>query len=69
MGIDPIRFANEFAKNIGHVHAKDTEIDSENLYEYGSEQPAALRQAYGFGAWAWRYTIPGHGQARWTTIF
>jgi sugar phosphate isomerase/epimerase len=69
MGIDPMRFLAEFAKQIYHVHGKDTELNGENLYEFGHEQPATFAPGQGFGAWAWRYTIPGHGQARWPAIF
>jgi sugar phosphate isomerase/epimerase len=69
MGVDPMRFIAEFGKRVFHVHGKDTELNSENLYEFGSEQPGAFTPGQGFGGWAWRYTIPGHGQARWTAIF
>ena len=69
MGIDPMRFVNEFAKRIGHVHGKDTEMNADNAYNFGTEQPATFAPGQGFGAWAWRYTIPGHGEARWTAIF
>jgi len=69
MGIDPIRFVHEFAPRIAHVHGKDTEMNAENAYLFGNEQPATFTPPRGFGAWAWRYTIPGHGVARWTAIF
>jgi len=69
MGIDPMRFLAEFGKRIVHVHGKDTEVDTDNLYEFGSEQPGTFTPGQGFGGWAWRYTIPGHGQARWAAIF
>ena len=69
MGIDPLRFLGEFVGRVHHVHGKDTELNNENLYEFGHEQPATFAPPTGFGAWAWRYTIPGHGQARWTPIF
>jgi sugar phosphate isomerase/epimerase len=69
MGIDPMRFLAEFGKRVFHVHGKDTELNGDNLYEFGSEQPGAFTPAMGFGGWAWRYTIPGHGQSRWTAIF
>lgn len=68
MGIDPIRFLNEFKDRVYHVHGKDTELISENLYEYGTEQPATFEPAKEFGAWHWRYTIPGHGVTRWTDV-
>jgi len=69
MGIDPIRFLEEFVGRVRHVHGKDTEILSENLYEYGCEQPATFAEPFFCGAWHWRYTIPGHGQMRWIKAF
>ncbi len=69
MGIDPIRFVEEFADHVFHVHGKDTEVFSEALYEYGTEQPATFAKGHGFGNHMWRYTIPGHGQMRWTKAF
>jgi sugar phosphate isomerase/epimerase len=68
MGIDHIRFLDEFADRVGHVHGKDTEMLSDRLYEFGTELPATLAKAHGFGAYAWRYTIPGHGIASWPRI-
>jgi len=65
MGIDPLRFLREFGHRVYHVHGKDTELLSENLYEYGHEQPATFAPAFAFGGWAWRYTIPGQGVMRW----
>jgi sugar phosphate isomerase/epimerase len=69
MGIDPIRFLREFVARVFHVHGKDTELLTENLYEYGSEQPATFAQPIAFGSHSWRYTIPGHGVTRWVEIF
>ncbi len=69
MGIDPIRFLEEFADRVYHVHGKDTEVFSEGVYEFGTEQPATFDKGHGFGSHAWRYTIPGHGQMRWTKAF
>ncbi|MGD0460892.1 MAG: sugar phosphate isomerase/epimerase [Tepidisphaeraceae bacterium] len=68
MGIDPVRFLREFAARIGHVHAKDTLIMEESLYEFGNLQPATLAEPHRFGGYHWRYAIPGHGQAPWATI-
>ena len=65
MGIDPLRFLREFGKRVYHVHGKDTELLAEDQYEYGTEQPATFAKPIRFGAHAWRYTIPGHGQVRW----
>ena len=69
MGIDPIRFLEEFAPRVKHVHGKDTELIPEGLYEYGHEQPATFGKERGFGGMSWRYTIPGHGCFRWVKGF
>jgi sugar phosphate isomerase/epimerase len=68
MGIDHVRFLKEFAPHVLHVHGKDTEIIPEAVYEYGLHQSAVFAKGHGFGEHVWRYTIPGHGQARWTEI-
>ncbi len=68
MGIDHARFATEFADRIAHVHGKDTEIISENLYEIGLYQQSIFRKPYFCGGFAWRYTIPGHGVTRWSHV-
>jgi len=69
MGVDHLRFLGEFSSRVFHVHGKDTEILTENLYEFGSEQPATFAKPIPYGGHHWRYTIPGHGLARWTEIF
>lgn len=69
MGIDCERFCGEFLERIHHVHAKDTEILPEGLYEHGNLQPATFAQGHGFGGHHWRYTIPGQGQVPWTRLF
>jgi sugar phosphate isomerase/epimerase len=66
MHIDPLRFLEEFVDRIYHVHGKDAEILTENLYEYGSEQPPTFGKPREFGWITWRYCIPGHGNFRWT---
>lgn len=68
MGIDHTRFAAEFAGRIAHVHAKDTEIIADNVYEIGLYQQSIFQKPYFCGEFAWRYTIPGHGVARWSHI-
>lgn len=65
MGIDPVRFIDEFAPRIFHVHAKDAETLDDELYEHGNFQPATFARPHGFGRHHWRYTLPGHGCARW----
>lgn len=69
MGIDPIRFVDEFAESVFHVHGKDTEVIPEALYEFGTEQPSTHAPGHGFGSTTWRYTIPGHGCVRWVRAF
>jgi sugar phosphate isomerase/epimerase len=71
LGVDPIRFLQEFIRFIPHVHAKDTELFPEAVYELGLYQDSVSpqRPPHRYGAHTWRYTIPGHGQARWTEIF
>lgn len=68
MGIDPVRFLAEFIDRVYHVHAKDTEMLDEAIYEYGHLQPAVAAKPHGWGGHAWRYTIPGHGQVRWSKL-
>ncbi len=69
MGIDHVRFIDEFADKVGHVHGKDTEILTENLYEVGVYQASIFKDPPFAGEWAWRYTIPGHGVTRWSYCF
>jgi sugar phosphate isomerase/epimerase len=69
MGIDPVRFVHEFAPRVFHVHAKDTEILDDELYDHGNYQPATFARPHGFGSHHWRYTLPGHGCARWGRLF
>jgi sugar phosphate isomerase/epimerase len=66
MHIDPLRFLEEFADRVYHVHGKDAEILSENLYEYGTEQAPTFGKPREFGSITWRYCIPGHGNFRWS---
>ena len=69
LGVDHIRFLKEFVASVRHVHAKDTEIFPEAIYELGLYQPSAFHSAHRFGEHVWRYTIPGHGVVRWPEIF
>jgi sugar phosphate isomerase/epimerase len=68
MGIDPLRFLDEFAGRIGHVHGKDTQIMPERIYEFGNLQRATQAEPIAFGGHCWRYCIPGHGTAPWSQI-
>lgn len=69
MGIDPLRFLREFGDRVHHVHAKDTELLSEGLYECGNFQPTLSEKRIPFGAPYWRYTIPGNGGVKWGEVF
>jgi sugar phosphate isomerase/epimerase len=66
--VDHIRFLKEFGEHVKHVHAKDTDIDEDALYEFGT-QPGTFATPHRWGEWTWRYTLPGHGLARWGEIF
>ena len=68
MGIDYLRFLQEFGRRVYHVHGKDTEIFTENLYEYGREQEATFAEPTRHGSYSWRYCIPGHGVNQWQQI-
>ena len=69
MGIEPIRFLEEFVDRIYHVHGKDTEILTSDLYEYGHELPPVFRDTRRFAGGWWRYTIPGFGLTPWPEVF
>lgn len=69
MSIDPLRFLEEFKNRVFHVHGKDCTLLTENLYNFGSEQPPTFAEPVAFGAMHWRYAIPGHGVTRWTRVF
>lgn len=58
LDIDYTRCLRDFASRIFHVHAKDTEIDREKLYEEG---------ILGMG-W-YRDRLPGMGMVRWGDFF
>ena len=68
MGIDSLRFLDEFIQHVHHVHAKDTVILPDDVYEFGMLQPATLAKPHAYGEHSWRYTIPGHGSAPWGRI-
>jgi sugar phosphate isomerase/epimerase len=67
LGVDPMRFLNEFLPHIHHVHGKDCELFPEAQYEFGLYQDAVFEKPHGFGQNVWRYTIPGAGQFGWST--
>src|SRR5205823_2785829 len=55
LGVDHVRFLQEFLPNVHHVHAKDTQLFDDARYEFGSP-PATFAKPHGFGEWTWRYT-------------
>jgi len=69
LGVDHVRFLREFLPHVWHVHAKDTELFEETIYELGRFQGSAFSKPRGFGEYFWRYTIPGKGAAHWQQIF
>jgi len=69
LGVDHLRFLREFVGHVVHVHAKDTELFPEAAYELGLYQPSAFAESHKFGGHTWRYTLPGHGAARWREVF
>ena len=69
MGIDVLRFLDEFVDRVHHVHAKDTEIDDRLLYELGHELPGTFESEGLFRGRPWRYALPGHGSVPWRQLF
>lgn len=69
MGIDPLRFLEEFSGRVFHVHGKDTELFPDALYAHGNLLPPLKAKGHGFGEAVWRYTIPGHGVVGWSRVF
>lgn len=69
LGVDPIRFLRDFLPHVHHVHAKDTQLYPDAVYELGLYQDSIDKSPHRYGAHAWRYTIPGRGQTRWTQVF
>lgn len=67
LGIDYLRVLEEFGERIVYCHGKDTELLTEELYEFGT-LPPAFEAHYGFSEGAWRYTIPGEGEIRWDKV-
>ncbi len=68
-GIDTVRFVHEFADRIYHIHAKDTQILDDNLYDCGNLQDHTYPTNENYGGRNWRYALPGHGVARWEKYF
>ncbi|HET7615359.1 MAG TPA: sugar phosphate isomerase/epimerase, partial [Bacillales bacterium] len=67
LGIDYLRVLEEFGDRIVYCHGKDTELLSEELYEFGT-LPATFKAHYGFSEGSWRYTVPGEGTVDWKKV-
>lgn len=67
LGIDYIPVLSEFGERVNHCHGKDTEILTDDLYEYGVLQ-STFPEKYLFSEGSWRYTIPGHGEVNWGKV-
>ncbi len=67
LGIDHLRFLDEFAPRVRHCHGKDTEILSDGQYLYG-RMPAVLDRTPGFSEGPWRYCVPGDGTVQWARV-
>jgi sugar phosphate isomerase/epimerase len=63
LGIDYISAAKSFASKVFHAHAKDTEILSEGINQYGlfGRQIDPIPWKSGW----WRYRMPGFGDIDW----
>jgi len=68
MGIDPVRFLQEFAPRIVHVHAKDTLMPADERYDHGTLQSATFTPPHKWGGNSWRYTLPGCGDVPWNAL-
>jgi sugar phosphate isomerase/epimerase len=67
LGIDHIRFLDEFGSRIRHCHGKDTELLPDGQYLYGW-LPAILDRTPGFSEGPWRYCVPGDGTVNWARV-
>ena len=67
IGVDYKRLLMEFGSRVRHVHAKDTELLADGLYEFGC-LGQSFGQRYGYGEGWWRYCIPGWGVVDWRWV-
>ncbi len=67
VGVDHLRFLDEFAGQVIHAHGKDTVIDAEGRYRYGT-LGTTFDKSPGFGSGDWRYCIPGEGTVNWANV-
>ncbi len=67
LGIDHLRFLDEFASRVRHCHGKDTELLPDGQYRFG-HMSAVLHKSPGFSEGPWRYCIPGDGTVNWARV-
>ncbi len=67
LGIDYLRFLDEFGDRVRHCHGKDTEIMATGLYDYG-HFPAVLDKVPANSEGYWRYCVPGDGVIDWQRV-
>lgn len=67
VGVDYLRVLDEFAGRVIHAHGKDTAIDEEGRYRYGT-LGTTFDKSPGFGSGDWRYCIPGEGSVNWANV-
>ncbi len=67
LGIDYLRFLDEFGDRVRHCHGKDTEIMATGLYDYG-HLPAVLDKVPANSEGYWRYCVPGDGVVDWERV-
>lgn len=70
-GIDIRCVIRDYGHRFLHVHAKDTEIRVEGLYQFGVEGPVLQNTTQADGTvkdgW-WRHRLPGLGQIDWSSV-
>ena len=67
VGVDYKRYLTEFATRVIHAHGKDTALDAEGAYLYGTLEPSCDPVVF-CGGGHWRYTIPGEGVTDWAFV-
>jgi sugar phosphate isomerase/epimerase len=67
VGVNYKRFLTEFATKVIHAHGKDTALDTEGAYLYGTLEPTCDPVVF-CGGGHWRYTIPGEGVTDWAFV-
>ncbi|MGX1193707.1 sugar phosphate isomerase/epimerase family protein [Metabacillus sp. SLBN-84] len=64
LGIDPLKFLEEFGSKVLYCHGKDTLLLQQQQYAAG-HLPSVFGAKYDFSEGPWRYTIPGEGEVDW----